>query len=286
MGSATSVMDMALATVAFEPPPCSYSAKDRKSVRTIDGDEIYMQLCAPFSVIDRATPSTIETYQPGKLCVLYSHGNAEDMGQTRALTQFLADQLDVNVLSYDYVGYGLSSAGTTSESNMNKAIEAVFQYAVYNLLVPEKDIVLLGRSIGTAPTIFLASRRHCDARGTILVSPLASGIRTLTKPRCSQVLQKVLDSVFCPSIQHIVHVRAPVCIIHGLKDTVIPVHNAEELHEAVPLRWRQSALYVPGAGHNDLTQTYQAAVVHHIQNFLLACEPNAVFEIYVESGSA
>lgn len=119
MGSATSVMDMALATVVFKPPLSSYSAKDHKSVCTINSDEICMQLCALFSVIDRSQSSTIDTYQAGV---------AEDMGQTRCLTQFFADQLDVNVLSYNYVGYGLSSAGTTSESNMNNAIEVTNQY--------------------------------------------------------------------------------------------------------------------------------------------------------------
>lgn len=283
MGNNVSVVDVALAAVAFEPPACSYSTRNRKTVRTIEGDEICMQMCAPFSVIDRAVPSTIELYHPGRMCVLFSHGNAEDMGQTRAFTQFIADELGVNVLSYDYVGYGLSSRGCTSEGNMNEAIEAVYQYAVYDLAIPEKDIVLMGRSIGTAPTVFLASRRHCDARGTILISPLASGVRTLARPRCGAALQKMLDGVFCPSIQYIEKVRAPVCIIHGAKDSVVPVHNAEELHAAVPLQWRQPALYVPGAGHNDLVHTYQTSLMSHIKLFLRACEPDAVFEAYAEA---
>ena len=282
MGGTCSVLDMALASAAFEPPVCSYTTKHRKMVKTIEGDQICMQMCAPFSVVDRSPPSTIEQYQPGKMCVLFSHGNAEDIGQTRCFTQFVADELGVNVLSYDYVGYGLSSRGTTSEQNMNDAIEAVYQYAVYDLQIPEKQIVLMGRSIGTAPTVFLASRSHCDACGTILISPLASGVRTLAKPRCGAALQGMLDAFFCPSIQRIEKVRAPVCIVHGLKDSVVPVHNAEELHAAIPMQWRQPALYVPGAGHNDLVSTYQSSLMNHLKLFMKACEPDAVFEIYSE----
>jgi pimeloyl-ACP methyl ester carboxylesterase len=279
MGNTASAFDVALAAIAFEPPACSYPAQGRKTVRTVDGDEIAMQLCAPFSVINREVPSTIEQYQPGKMCVLFSHGNAEDMGQTRTLTQNLADRWGVNVLSYDYVGYGRSSHGTPSEGNMNSAIEAVYQYAVYNLNIPERSILLMGRSIGTAPTVYLASRVHCDVRGTILVSPLASGVRTLAKPRAG-ALQKMLDALFCPSIHHIQSVHAPVCIVHGMKDSVVPVHNAEELHAAVPQKWRHTPLYVPGAGHNDVMSTYQEAVMHHIEQFMHVCEPADIFEIY------
>lgn len=279
MGNTVSAFDVAVATVAFEPPACSYGAQGRKTVRTVDGDEIAMQLCAPFSVVNREVPCTIEQYQPGKLCVLYSHGNAEDIGQTRALTQNLADRLDCCLLSYDYVGYGRSSQGTPSEGNMNSAIEAVYQYAVYNLGIPERDILLMGRSIGSAPTVFLASRVHCDVRGTVLISPLASGVRTLARPRAG-FLQKTLDSLFCPSIQHVERVHAPVCIVHGRKDAVVPLHNAEELLAAIPQKYRHAALFVPGAGHNDIMTTYQEAVMHHIQHFVRGCEPDAVFEAY------
>jgi pimeloyl-ACP methyl ester carboxylesterase len=274
MGTGPSVMDMALARVAFEPPPCSYAASGRKMVRTIDGDEVCMQMCAPFSVVHREVPSTIDVYAPGMACVLFSHGNAEDLGQTRSFTQAFADEHNCNVLSYDYVGYGLSSANTPTEGNMNTAIAAVFQYAVHDLRIPQRDIMLMGRSIGTAPTVFLASQNYCDVRGTILISPLASGFRTLAKPRIvGERVCSVLDALFCPSIVHIRNVQAPVCIVHGSKDAVIAVHNAEELQAAVPARWRRAPLYVPGAGHNDLISKYHTAVMQRVSAFVRECEP-------------
>jgi len=274
MGNGPSVMEMALARVAFEPPPCSYTATGRKMVRTIDGDDVCIQMCAPFSVIHREVASTIEAYEAGKPCVLFSHGNAEDLGQTRSFTQAFADEHNCNVLSYDYVGYGLSSAGTPSESNMNSAIEAVFQYAVHTLKIPQKDIVLMGRSIGTAPTTYLASRLYCDVRGIILISPLASGFRTFSKPhRMSASICSALDAIFCPNIVFIRNVQAPVCIVHGSDDTVIPVHNAEELQAAVPTRWRRTPLYVSGANHNDLLTDYHTTVMQRLSEFLLSCQP-------------
>jgi pimeloyl-ACP methyl ester carboxylesterase len=274
MGNGPSVMDMALARVAFEPPPCSYAATGRKIVRTVDGDDVCMQLCAPFSVVHREVPSSLEAYEPGKPCVLFSHGNAEDLGQTRSFTQAFADEHDCNVLSYDYVGYGLSSAGTPTESNMKSAIEAVFQFATMDLKIPHRDIVLMGRSIGTAPTIFLASQLYCDVRGTILISPLASGFRTMVTPqRVGVRLCTVLDALFCPSIVYIRNVQAPVCIVHGQKDTVIALHNAEELQAAVPTRWKRAPLYVHGAGHNDILSKYHAAAMQHVSEFLRSCQP-------------
>jgi pimeloyl-ACP methyl ester carboxylesterase len=275
MGGTASTLDVLLAKVAFQPPACSYPVHGRKTVRTQDGHDICMTLCAPFSVLDREVSSTIEQYQPGKLCVLFSHGTAEDLGQTRSLMQYLADQFDCNILSYDYVGFGRSSHGTPSESNMNSAIEAVYQHAVYHMRIPESKIFLMGWSTGTAPTVYLASRAHCDARGTILVSPLASGVRRYAKPRAGP-LQKMLDAIFCPSIQYMPLVHAPVCIVHGREDSVIPMRNAEELHAAVPLAWRQPALYVAGAGHHDILQVYKEAVLLHIKRFMRSCEPEAL----------
>ena len=111
---------------------------------------------------------------------------------------------------------------------------------------------------------FLASAENCT---------------TIQKPRAG-ALQKMLDALFCPSIHHIQFVHAPVCIVHGGKDSVVPVHNAEELHAAVPHKWRHAALYVPGAGHNDVMSTYQEAVMHHIEQFMHVCEPADIFEIY------
>nr|CAB3445916.1 unnamed protein product [Digitaria exilis]CAB3449161.1 unnamed protein product [Digitaria exilis] len=54
--------------------------------------------------------------QPGaKLTLLYSHGNAADLGQMYELFVELSSHLNVNLMGYDYSGYGQSSGKGTAD---------------------------------------------------------------------------------------------------------------------------------------------------------------------------
>ena len=60
----------------------------------------------------------------------------------------LSDVLHVNILAYDYTGYGLNE-NKPSEEDCFADIEAAFDYAIDILGIPEKEIVLWGRSLGS-----------------------------------------------------------------------------------------------------------------------------------------
>jgi len=202
------------------------------------------------------------------LLCLFSHGNADDLCTSAPYSQWLADSFDMNVVCYNYKGYGNSEAGLTSEDSMNEAVEAVFDLAVVRMGVPAQQVVLLGKSIGTGPTVFLASHGH-NVAGVVLVSPLASGVRVLS--RCAHVpgpLLRGADLLFMPSVERITHVRVPVCIIHGLEDTVIDVENARALRASCCSRAAYPALYLPG-GHNNLEIEHGPEFVRHVLAFLL-----------------
>lgn len=267
------MMDRAIASMAFNPPPCTYSDKNVKKIRTVDGDWICMRLIAPFSVIHPHDTCTIDSYCGEQRCILYSHGNAEDLHMIEAELARLADELDVNFITWDPVGFGRSSEGTPTEKNMQTGIEAVYDYATVTLRIPQSSITLMGRSIGTAPTIYLASRAYCQCASVILLSPLASGFRTIVKPSTvGRQICSVMDSIFCPSIQYIKNIRVPVAIVHGRDDNVIPIHNAEELYAAVDCMDRFEPLYLEKAGHNDITSKHQQKLLMYIETFLAYCD--------------
>ena len=272
-GGRASVLERTIAVVAFNPPPCAYGDKSMKHIRTIDGEDICISLYAPFSAIDPQETCTVENYVGDQTCILYSHGNAEDINDIKAQTSWLADNLGCNIITWDPIGFGRSSQGTPTEKNMQQAIEAVYDYATQHLRVPEHRMILMGRSIGTAPTIHLASTAHCGASSMILISPLASGFRTMFNPKTvGERVCKLLDPIFCPSIERIKLVRVPVCIVHGRADGVIPIHNAEELCAAVPMRYQYPPLYINGADHNDIMSKHQQVFLMHLETFLAFCE--------------
>ena len=116
--------------------------------------------------------------------LLFSHGNAVDLGQMSSFFLFLAKELKCNIFSYDYSGYGISS-GSASEVNLYADAEAAWQCLTGHYSIDPKSVILYGQSIGTVPTIDLAARY--EVGGVVLHSPLMSGMRIVfpnTKETC------------------------------------------------------------------------------------------------------
>lgn len=106
--------------------------------------------------------------------LLFSHGNAVDLGQMSSFFIGLGTRLRCNIFSYDYCGYG-ASQGSPTERHIYCDVDAAFNTLRNKYGVTEDNIVLYGQSIGTVPTVDLASR--VKVAGTILHSPLMSGMR-------------------------------------------------------------------------------------------------------------
>ncbi|XP_061819854.1 alpha/beta hydrolase domain-containing protein 17C [Nerophis lumbriciformis] len=174
--------------------------------------------------------------------LLFSHGNAVDLGQMCSFYIGLGSRINCNVFSYDYSGYGISS-GKPSESNLYADIEAAWQVLTNKYRVPPENIILYGQSIGTVPTIDLASRHECAA--VILHSPLMSGLR---------VAFPATRKTYCfdafPSIDKVSKVTSPVLVIHGTEDEVIDFSHGLAMYERCPRA--VEPLWVEGAGHNDI----------------------------------
>ena len=111
-----------------------------------------------------------------RFCILFSHGNAADLGHMSSFYLSLGTRINCNIFSYDYSGYGVSS-GKPSEKNLYSDIDAAWHALRTRYGISPENIILYGQSIGTAATIDLASRYEVGA--VILHSPLMSGIRVL-----------------------------------------------------------------------------------------------------------
>jgi len=197
--------------------------------------------------------------QPGSrrhLTLLYSHGNAEDIGLHLPYIDELAKDLKVDVFSYEYVGYSLSrlQGAQPSEDGCIRSVDAAWRYLVDELKIPPKDIVIFGRSIGSGPSVDLASRKvegssgsPLDVAGVLLQSPIESGARVAFGPMTSY-LGYSLD-IF-KNYEKIDKITAPVAIMHGTTDTVVKVANGENLHKSLKSPFRP--LWIDGHGHNDM----------------------------------
>lgn len=108
-----------------------------------------------------------------KFTIIYSHGNAEDLGLIYTPCVQLSAILECDVVAYDYSGYG-QSKGTSSEENIYADIEAVWEYTLTFHEHRPENIIVYGKSLGTCPSIDIASKVSCA--GVVLVSCFTSGL--------------------------------------------------------------------------------------------------------------
>jgi len=109
-----------------------------------------------------------------RFTLLHSHGNAVDLGQMSSFYMGLGSRINCNIFSYDYSGYGASSS-KASEKNLYADIEAAWHALRTKYGISPENIILYGQSIGTVPTVDLASRFEVGA--VVLHSALMSGMR-------------------------------------------------------------------------------------------------------------
>jgi pimeloyl-ACP methyl ester carboxylesterase len=171
--------------------------------------------------------------------ILYSHGNAEDIGDIREVLEAFQNK-GFSVLAYDYRGYGTSD-GTPSERNTYEDAEAVYEYLAGKLGCPPDRIIALGRSLGGAAAMHLACREKLA--GLILESSFVTAFRVTT-----HIPLLPFDKL--RNIDKIRQVQCPVLVIHGRDDKTIPFRHGEKLFEAA--NEPKLKFWVDDAGHNDL----------------------------------
>ncbi|MEN8128431.1 MAG: alpha/beta hydrolase [Planctomycetota bacterium] len=175
---------------------------------------------------------------PEGYTLLFSHGNAEDIGQN--LPFFRQCQRNgFGVFAYDYRGYGTSD-GKPTEQNTYQDIDAAYAYLIETLNIPADRVLVHGRSIGSGPACYLATRK--PVAGLILESAFTSAYRV--------ALGFSLPFDPYDNLSRFKNVRCPVLMIHGQQDRVVPFRHGQTLYDVVSEP--KMKYWVPDAGHNDL----------------------------------
>ncbi|KAG6511478.1 alpha/beta hydrolase domain-containing protein 17C-like [Zingiber officinale] len=195
-----------------------------------------------------------------RLTVLYSHGNAADLGQMYELFCELSKHLCVNLMGYDYSGYGQSS-GKPSEQNTYADIEAAYRCLEETYGAHAENIILYGQSVGSGPTLELATRLP-NLRAVVLHSPILSGLRVMYPVKYSYWfdIYKNIDKI--PSVQ------CPVLVIHGMADDVVDSSHGKRLWELCKEKYEP--LWIKGGNHCNL-ELYPE-YIRHLKKFISAVE--------------
>jgi alpha-beta hydrolase superfamily lysophospholipase len=207
-------------------------------------------------------------HEPGTPLIVLFHGNGEIAPD---YDHFARDyhRAGASLLVVDYRGYGWSS-GQPRVSTLLADAERVAG-ALPGLLreagLGSPPLIVMGRSLGSAPAIHLAHAHPDRFAGLIVESgfaDIAPLLAVLGVP--PEIAGSGPDPV--GNRRKMAEVRLPLLVIHGERDTLIPVDNGQALYDASPAA-NKRILRVRGAGHNDLLMVgidqYFAAIAEFIQ---------------------
>eukprot|EP00946_MAST-07B_sp_MAST-7B-sp1_P004078 g4078.t1 len=212
-------------------------------------------------------PLVVEAAPDAPYCIIYSHGNAVDLGLILPFLANLRAATGCTVIGFEYPGYSISEprGGRPTEAGCYAAIDSAYAHATGPCGFEPERIVLYGRSLGTGPTIDLSSRLGHRIAGTILMSPLTSAVRTQLGETMSRMLSRM--DIF-KSIHKIGSVKSPTFVMHGESDGVVPCSNGRALYRMLPPEAKVFApWWAKRRGHNDMPE---AEVLRRVSDFMQA----------------
>ena len=243
----TSIVEYLFHSNLYRPPKCRYELNECDFVKTPSGTDI---ACRLVSVDPKVTErwNARHDYTDDRVIYLFSHGNACDMNT--AYIEWLL-KLNGNVLKWDYPGYGHSTDENVNENGIFEAVEAVHKLCDV-MKVPADKLVIVGQSLGSVPSLFLASKCYVRHRAVILVSPLASAYRTMFSVKyIPDRLCCYMDNLLFNNVKYASSVRVPIAIIHGVNDDIVNVDHVNVLLAKICPRRRYKPLLLQ-AKHNDI----------------------------------
>ena len=194
-----------------------------------------------------------------QLAVVVSHGNGGNLSHRLPLYRGLLDT-GVNVLAYDYRGYG-KSAGRPSEAGTYLDAEAAHAWLVARGFAAT-NIVAYGESLGGGVATELAGRR--PVAGLILHSTFTN-IPDIGAELFPFLPVRWLATIHYDNVAKLPRLKVPVLILHSRDDTLIPFRHAER-NLAAANEPRQLAEIA--GDHNDAWETDARVIVTALDRFL------------------
>jgi pimeloyl-ACP methyl ester carboxylesterase len=183
------------------------------------------------------------------ICLVYLHGNAEDMCSVDIFKQCETYQL----VAFEYPGYGIRQGESIDEMALIDAVPLMAEWLRDN--VPEdKKIVICGRSLGTFVALRLAHELEGMCKALILVSPMLSAISTRVSAPWYHFLWPI-DMIHNKDFvtNEYENKTSSVMLIHGKKDEIVPCDHSACLAELLKKKNIEvDVRMLPHADHNDI----------------------------------
>lgn len=186
----------------------------------------------------------------GQPTLIYFHGNGASLANRADIIARYANR-GIGVFMMTYRGYG-GSTGTPSEADNVRDAKQAYSY-MRGQGVAAGDIVIFGESLGTGVAVQVAADEAIgrEIAGVILDAPYTAivDVATLHYP---YLPARLLMKDRYETMKHIGKVTAPLLVVHGEADVVIPVEMGRKV--AASSGGNADIRTFPGAGHTDHDQ--------------------------------
>ena len=181
--------------------------------------------------------------EPGQPTLLYFHGNAGSLAtRSERIRKYMAHGLGVFMVTYR--GYGGSTGAPSEQANVADA-KLAYDTLVRGGVDPA-DIILYGESLGSGIAVQVAAERRVG--GLVLDAPFTSMVDLAVLHYPFIPARSLLRDRY-ETLSHIGSVAAPLLILHGEGDEIIPAAMGLRVYEAA--RVAKKIVTFPGAGHSD-----------------------------------
>lgn len=181
--------------------------------------------------------------QPGQPTILYFHGNAGNLAsRSERVRRYVARGYGVMFMSYR--GYSGSTGSPSERANVADA-KLAYDALIADGVAPE-DIIVYGESLGSGVAVQVAADN--EVGGLVLDAPYTTivDVAALAYPYLP-VRPFVFDRY--ESVRYLPRVKAPLLVLHGENDRVIPVEMGKAVYAAANAP-KEIATF-PHAGHSD-----------------------------------
>ncbi len=182
--------------------------------------------------------------------ILFFHGNGEVVSDYDAIAPFYHERR-LNLGIADYRGYGASGGAPTLTALPGDA-QAIYEATKRELIRRDFDNRpwIMGRSLGSISALELAYRYPNDIRGLIVESGFCSVVRIFTNLGipAPEIDLEMIDQ---ECVEMIRKISVPALVMHGERDTLVPVKEAKDLHRDLGSK-RKELLIIPAADHNNI----------------------------------
>ncbi|TMW66688.1 hypothetical protein Poli38472_014000 [Pythium oligandrum] len=183
--------------------------------------------------------------------LIFFHGNAGNIGYRLPNAVHLYKEVKCNVLLVDYRGFG-HSEGEPSEEGLKIDSEAVLEAMLKRTDVDKRKLVVFGRSLGGAVSVYLAQKTSDKIAGVILENTFLSiGAMVDTLMPYLRYFKPLILRMDWNNARAITTITQPILFVAGVQDELVPHIHMKQLHALAKASRKPIWYTVPNGTHND-----------------------------------